>query len=539
MFPNATPLMGPGRRGFRNETRMWTPFANSVPTTVVGLTQPSRIQRSLGQINVGWRLAVDALSGVWAFIVDLWKSWSLSRQFATSASIVLIPAMTVTGLWVGSRIEESTTQRAGVAAMLYMENFIEPLVQDLAVGPALSPANVRLLGSLLRDTTLGQRVLAFKIWRQDGVILAGSRPEMVGQQFPLSAGLSSAFLGVPKVEFDHLNEAENVFERQLGIPILEIYVPLRARSSDRIIAVGEFYEKAPELKSELNKARLLSWLVVGGVTLSMLSALFTIVHRGSRTIERQHTALEQRVGELTELLAENQQLRERVQQASSRASESNEGYLRRLGADLHDGPAQLISAVLLRVDSHADSTDKLRKPVDAVFVRNVLTDALRDIRNLARGLAVPEIEAMPLDDALRLAIDRHRAVTGSRVTTTLAQLPDVPQSVKLCAYRFVQEGLTNAFRHAGGVGQTVAASFRNGDVVITVTDGGGGEKSPETLFTDNTRGFGLRALTDRIESIGGTLQVVRSQSAGTRLIAHLPVFKTETIGGHDVARSIG
>jgi signal transduction histidine kinase len=508
---------------------MWTPFPSAAQQPALDLPGLSRFQRGSGVVAAG-------IAGLSAFIVDLWRSWSLARQFATCASIVLIPAMTVTGLWVGSRIEEGVTQRAGISALLYMENFVEPLVQDLAVGPELSPARVSQLGSLLRDTTLGQRVLTFKIWRNDGVIMAGSRPELVGQKFPLSAGLTGAFRGVPKVEFDHLNDAENLFEQKLGIPILEIYVPLRAPGSDRIIAVGEFYEKATELKTELNRARLLSWLVVGGVTLSMLSALFAIVHRGSRTIERQRAALEQRVGELTDLLAENQHLRERARQASSRASESNEGFLRRLGADLHDGPAQLISAVLLRIDSYADSYEKPRKPVDTIYIRNVLTDALRDIRNLARGLAVPEIDAIPLEDALRHAVDQHRQVSATRVTVTMEPLVDVPQSVKLCAYRFVQEGLTNAFKHAGGAGQTVDARVCNGDVVITVSDSGNG-KTLQQSFSENTRGFGLRALTDRIESIGGTLQINLSQSDGTQLIAKLPVFRNDETGAHHVDHS--
>ena len=482
-----------------------------------------------------WQQIAARLNGAWDRVVDLWQSWSLARQFATCASIVLIPAMTVTGLWVSGRIEEAATHRAAAAASLYMENFVQPLVQDLAVSDQLSPQAVTQLGRLLEDTSLGQRVLSFKIWQRGGVIIAGSRPELVGQSFPQSAGLKGAFRGLPKVEFDLLDAAENQFEKNLGMPILEIYVPLRARGSDHVIAVGEFYEKATELRTELNRARLQSWLVVGGVTLSMLGALFAIVRRGSETIEVQNADLEQRVGELTELLAENRHLRERAWQASVRANESNEGFLRRLGADLHDGPAQLISAVLLRVDGGDAGPAKPdpRKAENAAFIRAVLTDALRDIRNIARGLAVPEIDALPLDAALQHAVDRHRAVTGTRASVTLGALPEVAPSIKLCAYRFVQEGLTTAFRHAGGIGQAVAAHMDEGDVVISVKDEGAGITEPAP--TDKNRGFGLKALADRIESIGGTLQIERCPHSGTRLTARLPIAVFEAKGAGDVA----
>ena len=64
-------------------------------------------------------------------------------------------------------------------------------------------------------------------------------------------------------------------------------------------------------------------------------------------------ALTERVAELSALLAQNRTLRRRVQKASRSASAINERYLRRIGADLHDGPAQLVALAALRMDSEA------------------------------------------------------------------------------------------------------------------------------------------------------------------------------------------
>ena len=85
------------------------------------------------------------------------------------------------------------------------------------------------------------------------------------------------------------------------------------------------------------------------VSLSMFGLLFGIVARGSRTIEVQRAMQEQRMDELWRLNAQNNALRERVQRASSRAAELNERYLRRIGAELHDGPAQLLALASLRL----------------------------------------------------------------------------------------------------------------------------------------------------------------------------------------------
>lgn len=466
--------------------------------------------------------------GVLSALKRVWHGWSLARQFATCASIVLLPAMTLMGVWVSGRIQEGVTHSAATSAALYMENFVEPLVQDLTHGNALSRPKVEALGSLLKDTTLGLKILTFKIWSKDGVVIASSRPELVDKKFIPSAGLRKAWTGSVVSEFDALKDVENQFEKNTGIPLLEIYMPLRERGSDRIIAVGEFYERAEELKGELDRARLMSWLVVAVVTLSMLSALFAIVRRGSQTIVQQRGRLQQRVDELTRLLAENKNLRHRAQQATARASESNEVYLRRLGADLHDGPAQLISLALLRLDERpsppaaaGSEPAGVDKTVERIGVRTVLTDALKELRNIAAGLAVPEIEELTLGRSLVSVVERHEQLTRTQVALRCGPLPDlISPALKLCAYRFVQEGLNNAYRHAGGVGQSVDVKQDGGNVVLTVSDAGGGSKKDEDGVSS---GLGLRGLADRIESLGGTLQIKKSEGGGMTLTATLPL----------------
>ena len=473
--------------------------------------------------------------GVWGRFLrirNIWATWSLARQFATCATIVLLPAMTLIGLWVSSRIQQSVTHSAATSAALYMENFIEPLIQELAIGGNISEQNVVRLSRLLSDTALGNKILTFKIWVHGDIIAASSRVDLIGQRFIPSAGLLRAWQGEVVSEFDHLKDVENQFEKDTGIPLLEVYIPIRARGAENIIAVGEFYERAEDLQATLIKAKLGSWLVVAAVTLSMLSALFAIVRRGSETIDLQRAAMEQRVDELTRLLDENRRLRAHAHSASARASENNEGYLRRLGADLHDGPAQLISLALLRLEegrppgngetTHAPGND-------ALGIRPVLVNALKEIRYLAAGLAVPEIEGYSLKEAISKVIARHGLITGTTVVLGCGEMPTtVSPALKLCAYRFVQEGLSNAFRHAGGIGQTVTVKLVDDTVVLIVADRGGGMSDSAR---EKSEGLGVRGLRDRIESIGGALSVEIDHGKGTRLIARLPLTTGVTSDG--------
>ena len=114
-----------------------------------------------------------------------------------------------------------------------------------------------------------------------------------------------------------------------------------------MIAVAEFYEDATSLGQALAAARRQSWAIVAAVTGLVGIALFGIVHQASRVIEEQRSALKARVAETERMSTESRQLRLRAERASSRLTELNERLLRRISADLHDGPAQLVGLAAL------------------------------------------------------------------------------------------------------------------------------------------------------------------------------------------------
>ena len=82
-----------------------------------------------------------------------------------------------------------------------------------------------------------------------------------------------------------------------------------------------------------------------------MGALFSIVRDGSKTIDQQRVFLTERVAQLSDLLQQNEVLRQRVERAARSATEGTERLMRQVGSDLHDGPAQLIALALLRLDS--------------------------------------------------------------------------------------------------------------------------------------------------------------------------------------------
>ncbi len=452
--------------------------------------------------------------------IEKWRGLSLARQFALMGSGVLLVGMLAIGFWVTRQIEAGVTRNTAIATALYLESFLAPLSQDLARSDTLSVGARRAIDEIMMTTSFGERLASIKIWKPGGLVVYSSDRSIEGQRFEPTDNLRAAWRGLVAAEFDELHDAEDARERALGVPLLEIYSPIREAWSGRVIAVAEFYEDASELKDNLFQARLTSWLVVALVSLSMFGLMFGIVARGSRTIEVQRAAQEQRMDELWRLNAQNNALRQRVLRASRRAAELNEGNLRRIGAELHDGPAQLLALASLRLDAlRPRSGDDGAAAEDLDVVKTSLDDAMREIRDICRGLSLPALESLSLTDILTSVVESHRRRTGSDVALVLGEdCPDMPQSMKICVYRFVQEGLSNAFRHAEGAGQAVECRVENQALHVTVSDSGPGFTLEDTpCGPDSQGGLGLAGLRDRVESLGARFEIHSVPGEGTRL----------------------
>ncbi len=307
-----------------------------------------------------------------------WRDQPLVLQFLLAGGAVMLAAMLVIGAWITGRIEDSVVANTASAGALYLESFVSPLSQELAANDRLSEPAVRALNEVFATTGIGKRIVSFKIWKPDGLVAHASNPTLIGKRFTPKPALQAAWAGKVTGTFDELDNAENATEAALGIPLLEVYSPLHEVWSGKIIAVAEFYEVATDLQHDLADARRKSWLLVAGVFLASGLMLLGIVRAGGRTIAQQKAQLEARV-------AQNAELRQRAIGASARATAQAERSLRRVSADLHDGPAQYVALAAMRLDSLAPETEAGRQ--EAAIVREALQTALTENpRRLARAL---------------------------------------------------------------------------------------------------------------------------------------------------------
>ena len=441
----------------------------------------------------------------------------LHHRFAMAGSLVTLLGMAVIGSLVSTSIKTGVVRNSAISSAVYMESFIAPMSQELAGSERLPPETVARMDALLRQPPLSERVVSVKIWRPNGLLAFSSDADMIGQTFSPSEELLEAWRGELNASFDELEDAESLRERQSGVPLLEVYNPIHSILTGQIIAVAEFYLDATELEADLRAAHARTWAVVALVTGMTFLALFGIVRSGSRTIEDQTRRLTAQLSELARISAQNEALRTRVESASQRVSETNERYMRRVSAELHDGPAQALALASLRLDALMRRAGVAPGDPEARMLRDCLGEALRDVRDLCSGLTLPELDGLSVSDTLELAIRAHERRTGVAVERAFRTDPPMvepaPHASLICMYRVVQEGLMNAFRHAPGARVRVAAGMEAGRAVIEVRDDGPG-------FGPGARangGLGLPGLRERVESIGGIFAVESSPAGGTRL----------------------
>jgi signal transduction histidine kinase len=430
-----------------------------------------------------------------------WDGLSLVQQFALMASVVVGSGMLVLGSFVSAEIESNVVHNAATATALYVTSLHGPHLQELTTGSALSEESLRALDASFMRTALDRQIISVKIWRPDGRIVYSTRRFLMGQTFSINPRLLRALKGEVAAQFGSPADEDDAdtAERRLDVPLLEIYVPIRAADGDRIVAAGEFFIHAGALKAGIDTARLHSWIAVGGVAVMQVILLYGIVWRGNRTIQSQRAVLVD----------------------ARRASvETSERLLRRVGSDLHDGPAQLIGLALLRLDTlRPDLAAEHPKSEEFEQIRTVLQDCLREIRHLAAGLAPPHLDNLPLDKVLELAVRQHEQRTSTAVNAEIGTLPaNISSLHKVSIYRFVQEGLNNAYRHAASIGQTVRAVSDGDELIVEVEDEGPG-------FSPSSDGgrLGLPGLRDRIESLGGRFSVETQLGLGTKLRASFQV----------------
>jgi signal transduction histidine kinase len=183
---------------------------------------------------------------------------------------------------------------------------------------------------------------------------------------------------------------------------------------------------------------------------------------------------------------------------------------RRLERDIHDGAQQrLVSIGLALRHVQAQLPEGSREAGELDTSVAEISQTIEELRELARG-----VRPAGLDDGLAPALRAlaSRAPLPTQVDATEERFDD---GLETAAYFVASEALANAAKHARATRVELTAVRRDGRLVVSVSDDGVGGARP-------SEGSGLAGMTDRVEALGGRLDVTSPPAGGTTVTAELP-----------------
>jgi signal transduction histidine kinase len=224
-----------------------------------------------------------------------------------------------------------------------------------------------------------------------------------------------------------------------------------------------------------------------------------------------------RMADFTELLATavgNAESRAELAASRARIVAAADQVRRRIERDLHDGTQQrLVSLGLeLRLAQGMVPAELGELEAEIARVADELTGVVEDLREIARGIHPAILSEGGLGPALR-TLARRAAIAVELEVPAMGRLPE---PVEVAAYYVCSEALTNATRHARASVVSIALEERDGCLHLSIRDGGAGGADP-------ARGSGLIGLRDRVEALGGSLEVSSPAGEGTLIGVQLPL----------------
>lgn len=452
----------------------------------------------------------------------------IALQRVVIASICGLLAFALTVAWLDLRIRRSLLKEVAQSSSWFVDDHIRPILKDIEPHRRLPEEAKQKLAGLISKSMLGHRLLEMRIWSADRNVLFSTNDGEIGVGLRPASELAGALAGNTTYELLDRHDPGSPPRWQEGHWMLEVFFPVRARNTNRVVAVAELYLDGAEFVDDMSSARWQIWLIAAILSAAIFSVVFGFVWHATNVVSSQMQKIDWRGWQNKKelhLIERNKQLAQRVREEQTRNVELSDRLLRHIGADLHDGPAQLLSIALLRLGElpTGDQPKQDRLELQSVAeARRMTQDALAELRGIAKGLILPQLEHLQTAEAVRLAVESHEQHTLTDVKLELKlRERDLPLPLKTCLYRCIQEGLNNAYRHGGGKEQFVRVVVDRYKVVLTIKDAG-----PGIAIGASSRpidALGITGLRSRIESLGGHFGVVSSIGSGTAINVELPL----------------
>jgi len=223
-----------------------------------------------------------------------------------------------------------------------------------------------------------------------------------------------------------------------------------------------------------------------------------------------------------QLLKSANEQHEQLRALSAKVVEVQETERQALTTELHDRVGQNLTGLSINLQNiKASLSDEAAQALATKFddVQALVEDITRQIRDIMAELHPPELE----DYGLAVALEAYAEQAASRANLKLiAGLPDLvppplPSDARIALFRAAQEAISNVLKHANAIHLEIRLEERDGRIRLMVADDGQGFE-PDRASQKEAQTWGLKIMRERIESIGGKVQVESEPGKGTQVI---------------------
>jgi signal transduction histidine kinase len=213
-----------------------------------------------------------------------------------------------------------------------------------------------------------------------------------------------------------------------------------------------------------------------------------------------------------------------LERLSARLLEIEEEGRRSLSRELHDEIGQTLTALRIEIAHALKQADGQQMKDELEHARALAERSVQTVRNICLLLRPALLDDLGLIPALQWQLQEfsHRSGIACKFSESGVE-PHLPDSVKTCIYRMVQEALHNCEKHAAAANILVSLRQEPGWLTLEVVDDGRGFAFDAKGLPGRGSGLGIVGMRERAAMVGGKLSIESSPGKGTRLAATIPL----------------
>jgi two-component system, NarL family, sensor histidine kinase DegS len=208
--------------------------------------------------------------------------------------------------------------------------------------------------------------------------------------------------------------------------------------------------------------------------------------------------------------------------------EAQENERKRIARDIHDGPAQHMANIVMRVDFcrmvlQKNLEEGLKELSD---LKESVKTALKEVRSIIFDLRPMSLDDLGLNQTIQQTVNTISQEANIDIKLSLKPIQtEIEPIIQVAVYRILQEIFNNIRKHSRARHSDVKLDFGTKYLILIISDDGVGFNVEETLKTVKTKGaaYGLIGIFDRVNQLQGEIQIKSSEGSGTTYTVKLPI----------------